>query len=736
MSSPIKLNEIEIRSFRGIKNYKLETNNKSLVFCGANGTGKSSFVNALEFLFTGKVKSLSGIGGLNHDQSIIHIGDDENDVLVKARIKKHHIQRTLKDGLECDPELEDLVKDFENGSFLLNRQKLLDFINARPRNRWEEAANLINFNQYDETETAFEKCLKSFKDMLKAKEDELEKNASQIEEKFELETIYETINEGLRENNIEEITEDTDLDEFLKENSIKDELDLSELNISNVNDKYQTQLNIFDRIALSNLKSTNRLLSIISNSKSYIQEEDISACPVCGNNFDQIETLKHLKSKQDELETDNEKLKNWQRENQRLIGQIRLLNNKINNSKLNDLADDLEKLSELEITANDMDREALTDLENELASLEANSKNLSEIFDAILLLSKRKKIEKELKIVERQKEVAEISSKLFSQKKKEAIESQFEKIVERIAEYYNFIHEDDELINPDVKVKNSKGLILELIFGNGKGSDPRSYASEGHLDSLGLCIFLAFAKIYNKYDFLVLDDIISTVDLDHKEMVIRLLFEKFEGYTFIITTHNKLWYEQLRRLASANNLTNDFTFMEIIDWDKIEGPILSKNPSSKKRIEEHLLANDTFAAGNAIRRHLEFLLDDLCKRNNIPLPLKKLYTVNDYYGPVKSYFLEDVFKETNVEDYYKNVFQELDNTTYMGNLTSHNNEANYLLVKSEIEKFKNAVFGLEAAFKCTTHESQYLNLDKKRRIGICSNEKCKDIFEYEKIMQD
>ena len=250
---------------------------------------------------------------------------------------------------------------------------------------------------------------------------------------------------------------------------------------------------------------------------------------------------------------------------------------------------------------------------------------------------------------------------------------------------------------------------------------------------MGLCIFLAFAKVYNKYNFLVLDDIISTVDLDHKERVIRLLFEKFNDYTFIITTHNKLWYEQLQRLANANNMRHKFTFMEIIDWDKIEGPVLSKNPSSKKRIEEHLTANDTFAAGNAIRRHLEFLLDDLCKINNIPLPLKKHYTVNDYYKPVKNYFLKEIFKDTDVEEFYKEVFQELDNTAYMGNLTSHNNEANYDLVKSEIETFKLAVYALEDAFKCNEHKAQYLKLDTERKIGTCSNKKCQDIFEYHKL---
>lgn len=133
MGEPIKFNEIEVKSFRGIKNYKLETQGNSIVFCGANGTGKSSFVNALEFLFTGKVNNLTGVRGINHNNSILHIGDNKKDLLVKAKINKHNIERSLTRGFKYDEPLEELVKDFENGSFLLNRQKLLNFINSQPK---------------------------------------------------------------------------------------------------------------------------------------------------------------------------------------------------------------------------------------------------------------------------------------------------------------------------------------------------------------------------------------------------------------------------------------------------------------------------------------------------------------------------------------------------------------------------------------------------------------------------
>lgn len=730
MGEPIKLSEIEIRSFRGIRNYKLETNNNSLVFCGANGTGKSSFVNAFEFLFTGIVKSLKGIGEVNHDKSIIHMGDRKDDVLVKAKVNRAYVTRTLKNGLVYDEKLEDLIDDFKNGSFILNRQRLLNFINAQPKKRWEEAANLINFNEYDETEKAFEGCFKSFKNQLKVKKEELDENTEKIEEHWKIDDVYDNVNEILVKNKMGEIDESTNLDEILKDHSIRDN-DLDGIDVSAINEKYQTQLNIYERIALEELKSSNDLLSILTSSKRYIMEKNSDICPVCRNKIDSDEVLAYLSEKTEELKDQNSRLVNWKHENSRLLAQIRDLNNRLTNFDLSDLIDDLEMLSRLEITPSQMDRKILKDIESELDAIDSDAKNLNEAFDVIILLSERKSKIEEIEKLERQLEVSKIALDLFSEKKKEAIEMQFETIGDHITEYYNFIHEDDDLISPKVRAKNSKGLLLSLIFGD-KEEDPRSYASEGHLDSLGLCIFLAFAKIYNRHNFLILDDIISTVDLEHKEMVIKLLFEKFSDYTFIITTHNKLWYEQLQRLANSNNIRHRFTFMEILDWDKTEGPVMSKNPSSKKRIEEYLKVNDTFAAGNAIRRHLEFVLGDLAKMNKIPLPIEKHYSVGDYFKPVKDYFLEDVFKDTDVEDYYKKVFKQLEDTTYIGNLLSHKNEENYDLTRGEIEKFKLAVYDLENAFKCRTHNKQYFKIDKKRKIGICNNEKCTDLFRYAK----
>ena len=45
----VKINQINIRAFRGIRDLELELDGKSLILRGENGTGKSSIVDAIEF---------------------------------------------------------------------------------------------------------------------------------------------------------------------------------------------------------------------------------------------------------------------------------------------------------------------------------------------------------------------------------------------------------------------------------------------------------------------------------------------------------------------------------------------------------------------------------------------------------------------------------------------------------------------------------------------------------------
>ena len=61
----MKIKSIKISAFRGIPNtLDLNLQSKSLLLQGENGTGKSSIIDAIEFLFTGKISHLKSKGPL------------------------------------------------------------------------------------------------------------------------------------------------------------------------------------------------------------------------------------------------------------------------------------------------------------------------------------------------------------------------------------------------------------------------------------------------------------------------------------------------------------------------------------------------------------------------------------------------------------------------------------------------------------------------------------------------
>src|ERR1700730_6878444 len=58
----IKVLNIEVHEFRGVRNFSIDFAGENFAICGRNGTGKSGIVDALEFGLTGNVSRLSGRG--------------------------------------------------------------------------------------------------------------------------------------------------------------------------------------------------------------------------------------------------------------------------------------------------------------------------------------------------------------------------------------------------------------------------------------------------------------------------------------------------------------------------------------------------------------------------------------------------------------------------------------------------------------------------------------------------
>lgn len=226
--------------------------------------------------------------------------------------------------------------------------------------------------------------------------------------------------------------------------------------------------------------------------------------------------------------------------------------------------------------------------------------NISASKDAFLKIKQLEKQRKTLKIIYNE----------FVKKQKEGLENFITTFSGAINEYYQDMNPNEPF--QEIKIvtigdgDELNGITIEYKY-NGKWvSPPQKYFSESHLNCFGLSFFLASVNAFNnKNEFIVLDDVISSFDSNHRKKFAELIFDKFSKYQIILLTHEEDWFTNIvSPLAKNKNwLINE------IKWTEDKGTHLEEEPSDlKERIEKNLAESNIADLGNPIRRYLEFLL--------------------------------------------------------------------------------------------------------------------------------
>lgn len=135
-----RIRRLDVQGFRGIRQpASLLFEGKSVLLFGENGTGKSSFVDALERTLTGKVSTLDGRLGLSTDRHGPHIRgqqypmqiaitfDDPGSSILDLRTNAKTLSVPAQQYLEAARE----------NLYILRRRQILDFIERQPRERYD-----------------------------------------------------------------------------------------------------------------------------------------------------------------------------------------------------------------------------------------------------------------------------------------------------------------------------------------------------------------------------------------------------------------------------------------------------------------------------------------------------------------------------------------------------------------------------------------------------------------------
>lgn len=186
----------------------------------------------------------------------------------------------------------------------------------------------------------------------------------------------------------------------------------------------------------------------------------------------------------------------------------------------------------------------------------------------------------------------------------------YDDIKERFVGLYRQLHRlDEDKFTAKIEPEGA-GLNLEVDF-YGRGTHPpHALHSEGHQDSMGLCLYLALAERLTEglIDLTILDDVVMSVDADHRRDLCCLLATHFPSRQFLITTHDKTWANQLK----SEGVVSPRGSVEFYNWHIDTGPQVNYEVDMWERIEADLEKNDVPSAAARLRRGAEEFFGMVC----------------------------------------------------------------------------------------------------------------------------
>jgi hypothetical protein len=253
-----------------------------------------------------------------------------------------------------------------------------------------------------------------------------------------------------------------------------------------------------------------------------------------------------------------------------------------------------------------------------------------------------------------------------------------------VSEFYTFVHPpgaDDEVTGaPEIEVQRRSGGSAHVrgTFHAKAVDDPRWVYSDGHLDTVGICVFLALRRFRADRDkaadpkLMILDDIVLSVDLVHGRRLLDLLKARFSDHQVLIFTHNGLFCDWCaQRLPTYKRKA-------IARWSLKTGPQLGEYLSSMEYIEQQIAsATSPKLLAQAVMNLMDEWLGEARFEYKLPVQAQRgeEYTLNEIWEPFCSR-LKEVEKAMKVPiGRLKPLLDELADLPKMRNrLAAHDNE--------------------------------------------------------------
>ncbi len=577
----------------------LDTTKPVILIFGENGTGKSTIADAFDFACN------CGFGSLE-DRSIegqkkgyvAALGGSSKNLKVVLYTSNGDFTATLgRTGPSVSPAI-----GCPNAR-ILRRGNILKLLNAQPKQRYDELKAFITVPAIEKSENSLREATRDVKAQLEESVRSYTQARGELERFWVAEgkpgedALQWAQNEAKKdvadlEGNIAAI--DTINAHFRDADTLLISLDRSLAALATARREQENAQKQQQKVEAVQPKIDAHLLKLLQDAKSLVTKTTPKQCPVCEQVIDPLMLSSRLENRLAEMSTLSKVVTAVSRAKQDVEGKQTAvaqtrepflekagrLAKALHASDLSDinalhiewpnfkeLLESSENTAQFEQKARDFlnitqsCRQLLADRSKSAQQsihqrnavkgyLETHTDKLRSAGDLNQLL---KKIEAALEIVSRQRKgyVEEILAAISGE-------------VERL---YTALHPGEGVgkVRFHIKEKGIGSLDFYAHFLDIPDVPPQAYYSESHLDTLGICVFLALSKYFMTEDtIIILDDVVTSVDGPHLDRFMKLLHTEAPNFNqVIVTTHYRPWRDRYRW---AKGPTANIQVIELGPW--------------------------------------------------------------------------------------------------------------------------------------------------------------------------
>lgn len=656
----MKLNSLYIKSFRGATQpvtIEFDNSKKITMLFAENGNGKSTIADALICLCTDKMGSLDDKSSVEKSfLKSLGTGTGETKITLNTDIGVFttSISGVAKTFTKTPATGQPALK-------FLRRSQIIDLINSQASDRYTALKDYLDVSNIYSGEEALRKTSREVEKDLGNSVSTLQSANDTLEKCWKEEGSPESdmLAWGKIQTEVDLSKEETAykvLAELITQwqaiGNKQREINEHQAAVTESKKSLDGFVLILKNLEASNKKNTPALLVLLQEAKNYISAElIINKCPVCENGIVKETVVNSLDAQIKSMAVLQKAAKDVDTATKARDRNVAILNTAINgmNNLLirykGSISKYADKVPEIAPFVNGIKTEANANYSIYVASF----KELQALFIRIekSAVDKKKSIDQHTLIKNQYNSITQNSEKvekltalktaatnalvIVETARKEFYDNELLSISSEVEQMYQKIHPLEGLggiklfLNP--KFKNS--LELQANFHSEEAITPQSVYSESHLDTLGICIFLALAKKYSDgTTVLILDDVVMSVDENHLDRFIELLHDEADNFAHIIvTTHYRPWKDRYRNnRAPASNVH----FLELRTWSTQNGIRVFNGRIALDELRQMLNETDSFHRENisaASGRILENLLDFITLKFGCRVPRKPK---NDY----------------------------------------------------------------------------------------------------------